>query len=145
MTDRLEVVLCLVDEERVAAPTRHLEQIIEFQLHRQAPGSAGWVGGLAVVDGAVLPSLTLAASPLTAQPDAAPRGARGLLFKIDGRRFVVEVQRVTGLAEARVVGASLFRTWRAHCPPTWLLDAATEEKEVVPLVNVSALSESLAT
>lgn len=143
MTDRLEVVLCVVDGELVAAPTRHLEQIVEYRLHPEPPGGAPWLGGLAVFDGSVLASLSFSAAPVPTKADTPARVAKGLLFRVDGRRFVVEVQRVADLAEARVVGASLFRTWRPQCPPGWLLDAATRDKEAVPLLNISAVCDSL--
>jgi hypothetical protein len=143
-SDRLEVVLCLVDNELLAAPTRYLEQIIEYLVHPSAPCSSEWIGGTAVFGGAVLPSLSFASAGATVMRANEPaRLAKGLLFKVDKRRFVIEIERVTTLAQARVVGASLFRTWRAHCPTTWLVDAATSEKEVIPLLNVTAVADSL--
>jgi hypothetical protein len=68
---------------------------------------------------------------------------RGLLLYVDGTRFLLDIDGVVGFGRCRIIGASHFQGWAPHIPPDWLVDGATEDREVLPTVNAAAVKSVL--
>ena len=58
-------------------------------------------------------------------------------------RFLMDVDRVVGFGRCRLVGSSTFSTWAGHLPAGWLVDGATEEREVLPTVDTEVVMGTL--
>jgi hypothetical protein len=155
----VEAVRVTVGNEQLLVPTGHLQTIVEYQLHAQIPFLHPWVRGVGLFDDNLYPVTRISRQGSVAAADTAGRPAnsldiasalasrgfaleglrRGLLLHVDGVRFLLDIDGVVGFGRCRIIGASHFQSWAPHLPPDWLVDGATDDREVLPTVNAAAV------
>lgn len=132
---------CLIGSEAMLVATSNLVQIVQFITLPQVPFLQPWARGLGLHDGELLPVVALARQ--TAAVRGSSSDSRGVVLQSGEHRWIVLVDRVVGLCRARIIGGSFFQSWNDAFPSEWLLDAATSENEVLPIINTSAMKGSI--
>ena len=136
----VEAVRVVVGDEHTLVPTGCLQTIVEYRLHADVPFLHPWARGLGQFGEDLFPVVRIERT-VGAVPWASVRSA--LLLRVDGARFLLDVDRVVGFGRCRIIGASHFQTWAPHLPSDWLVAGATEEREVLPTLNAEAVKAAL--
>lgn len=141
MQDEIDTMKVVVGEESLLVASASLQQIVRLPVLSQVPFMVPWARGLARYEKSLLPvvALTSHAFPAGATSD----DVLGLVLHSGEHRWVVLVDRLVGLQRARIIGGALFNHANNYFPPDWLLDGATKEQELLPILNVGAMKESL--
>lgn len=141
MHDEIDTMKVVVGEDSLLVASASLQQIVRLPVLSQVPFMVSWARGVARYEKSLLPVVAL-------HPSALPSGgsgedAMGLVLHSGERRWIVLVDRLVGLQRARIIGGALFNHANNHFPPDWLLDGATKEQELLPILNVGAMKESI--
>lgn len=140
-TSEVEAMKVMIGSEPVLVATAALVQIVQFTLLPQLPFLQPWAKGVGPYDGALLPAVALE------RQGSATQGTRvevkGLVLQSGHYRWILMIDVVVGLTKARIVGGSFFQSWNGVFPGEWLLDGATPEQEVFPIINSGAMKVSI--
>lgn len=137
----VEAMKVMAGPEPVLVATSALVQLVQFSLLPQIPFLHPWAKGMGVYEGALLPVVALArhAAPVKGTQE----DTKGAVLQSGHYRWILLVDRVVGLSKARIVGGSFFKAWAGAFPNEWLLDGATPEQEVFPIINAGAMKVSI--
>ncbi|MFZ9887815.1 MAG: chemotaxis protein CheW, partial [Myxococcota bacterium] len=140
MHDEIDTMKVVVGEESLLVASSSLQQIVRLPVLPQVPFMVPWARGLTRYENSLLPVVGLTQTSVAF--DAAD-DAMGLVLHSGERRWVVLVDRLVGLQRARIIGGALFNHAGNAFPPEWLLDGATRDQELLPILNVGAMKDSI--
>lgn len=136
--EMLRGLACEVGATRVAVPTDHVDQIIEYELCSPLPLAKRWIGGLGIWERRVLASIALDAPASAQQPRR--RKAKGVLLRQPqwDIEWALEISAVAGFVEVKLQPA----TSKSAGPP-FLRRAASADGRPIAWLDVPLLFATL--
>jgi chemotaxis signal transduction protein len=134
----LEAMRVMVGPDPILVATSGVVQIIQFRLLPHVPFLQPWARGVGAYENTLLPAVAVGRSTAVVDGES-----KGLVLRSGDSRWILMVDRVVGLTRVRAVGGRFFQDWGGAFPGDWLLDGATPEQEVIPLINAGAMKVSI--